>query len=147
MTEDAKAPSASQASTGLSVGRVQMPLGAKRLVLIGSLCTLAGILVGRYNFGGLVLAAAGVSLVSLALSYRAGKTWFSRTSWLVTAAGALWTAATAGYWWLIAAAAEASSGPAENASLLYYLGMGALVVMLGGVLVAAMLRMPRTVRR
>lgn len=133
----------SQAPAAMSVSPARMPLGARRLVLIGSLCVLAGILAGRYFLGGLVLASAGITVLALALSYRVGKAWFSPWSWLVGAGGALWTAATGGYWWLINAAADASSGPPENASLLFYVGIGALVVMIGGVLAAGILRMSR----
>lgn len=143
MTDEDETTGDPQAAAAIPVGRARMPLGARRLVLIGSLGVLAGVLAGRYYFGGLVLAAAGITLVSMALSYQAGKSWFSRLSWLVAAAGALWTASTAGYWWLIDAAAGAASGPSENASLLFYLGIGALVVMLGAVLSAAILRVTR----
>lgn len=143
MTDDDTTPGGSQAAAAISVGQARMPLGARRLILIGSLGVLAGVLAGRYYFGGLVLAAAGITLLALALSYEAGKSWFSRLSWLVVAAGALWTIATAGYWWLIDAAADGSPGPSENASLVFYLGIGALVVMLGAALSAAILRATR----
>lgn len=143
MTDDDSTTDGSQAVEAISGGRARMPLGARRLILTGSLGVLAGVLAGRYYFGGLVLASAGITLLALALSYQTGTSWFSRLSWLVVAAGALWTASTAGYWWLIDAAAGGSSGPPENASLLFYLGIGALVVMLGAVLSAAILRMTR----
>lgn len=143
MTDDDTTTGGSQAAATISVGQARMPLGARRLILIGSLGVLAGVLAGRYYFGGLVLAAAGITLLALALSYQPGESWFSRLSWLVVAAGALWTIATAGYWWLIDAAADGSSGPSENASLLFYLGIGAFVVMLGAVLSAAILRATR----
>lgn len=140
MTDDDSTSGGSQAAEPIAVGQAQMPLGARRLVLIGSLAVLAGVLAGRFYFGGLVLASAGTTLLALALSYQPGKSWFSRLSWIVVSAGALWTMATAGYWWLIDAAAVASSGPPENASLLFYFGTGALVVMLAAVLAAAIRR-------
>ncbi|WP_346958318.1 hypothetical protein [uncultured Arthrobacter sp.] len=143
MTDDYSTPGGLQAAAAIPVGQARMPLGARRIILIGSLGVLAGILAGRYYFGGLVLASAGITLVALALSYQTGKPWFSRLSWLVVAAGALWTATTAGYWWLIDAAADASSGSSENASLVFYLGIAALVVMLGATLSAAILRATR----
>ena len=143
MTDDDSTTGGPQSAAASAVGRTRMPLGARRLILVGSLGVLAGVLAGRYYFGGLVLASAGITLLALALSYQAGKSWFSRLSWLVVAAGALWTTATAGYWWLIDAASKASSGPSENASLVFYLGIGALVVMLAAVLTAVILRVTR----
>lgn len=143
MTDDDATTGGSQAAAAIAFDRARMPLGPRRVFLIGSLGVLAGVLAGRYYFGGLVLASAGITLLALALSYQSGTSWFSRLSWLVVAAGAVWTASTAGYWWLIDAAADRSSGPPENASLLFYLGIGALVVMLGGVLSAATLRITR----
>lgn len=143
MTDNETTSGAPRSVAATPVVRARMPLAARRLILIGSLGVLAGVLAGRYYFGGLVLAAAAITLVALGLSYQAGTSWFSRLSWLVVAAGALWTMATAGYWWLINAAADASSGPAENASLLLFLGTGALVVMVSAVLSAAILRINR----
>ena len=85
-----------------------MPLAARRLVMIAGGCILVGILAGRFLFAGLVLAAAGVTVLAVALSYRSGGRWFSPVSWTVIVAGGLWTAATAGYWFSVSAAADAS---------------------------------------
>ncbi|MEO5780886.1 hypothetical protein [Arthrobacter sp. PAMC25284] len=146
MTDDDATTGGSQAAGEISVGRPRMPLGARRLVLIGGLGALAGVLAGRYYFAGLILAAAGITLLALALSYRTGTPWFSRLSWLVLAAGALWTASTAGYWWLIDAAANGAARPPGNTSLLFYLGIGSLVIMLATVLAAVILRGTRALK-
>lgn len=132
-----------QSAAANAVDRARMPLGARRLILIGSLGILAGVLAGRYYFGGLILASAGITLLAMALSYQAGKPWFSRLTWLVAAAGTLWTTTTAWYWWLMDAAANEASGPVENASLAINLGAGALLVMLAGMLTAVITRWNR----
>lgn len=75
MTDDDTTTGGPQAAAAISVGQARMPLGARRLILIGSLGVLAGVLAGRYYFGGLVLASAGITLLALALSYQPGKSW------------------------------------------------------------------------
>lgn len=75
-----------------------VPLGARRLFLIGGLCVPIGLVAGPYLLGAQLLAVAGVVMVAVALSYRSGVRWFSRLSWVVGAAGALWPAGTAAYW-------------------------------------------------
>lgn len=126
------------------LSEARMPLSARRLVLIAGVCILAGILAGRFLFAGLVLAAAGVTVLAVALSYRAGGKWFSPVSWVVSVSGGLWTAATAGYWLSVSAAAGASEEVPAIVPALSYAGLGFLVIMAGGVLTAAVLR---TVRR
>lgn len=121
-----------------------MPLPARRLVLIAGACILAGILAGRFLFAGLVLAAAGITVLAVALSYRVGGRWFSPVSWVVCAAGGVWTAAVAGYWLSVSAAADASEEVPAIAPALFYIGVGSLGIMAAGVLTAAVLR---TVRR
>lgn len=120
-----------------------MPLGARRLMLIGAACLPVGVVAGRFIFGGLVLASGGTALVAVALSYRAGKGWFSPLCWVVGMAGALWTGLTAGYWWVITVAADASAGMPAIAAPLYYAGTAALIVMLAGTLAAAIQRIAR----
>lgn len=124
-------------------GGARMPLGPRRLVLVGSLCVLAGVLAGRYFAGGLVLAAAGAAVLATALSYRVESPWFSPLSWLVSVAGAAWTTVTAGYWWSISAAADSSSGPPESAAVLFYIGFAALIIMSSGSLAGITIRMIR----
>ncbi|MEO5315389.1 hypothetical protein PV772_14915 [Pseudarthrobacter sp. CC12] len=116
----------------MPAGSTRMPLPARRLVLIGAACMLVGILAGRFIFGGLVLASAGTGTLAVALSYSAGPRWFSPLSWLVSSAGAIWTAATAGYWWVITAAADASAAAPAIAPALFYIGLGALITMAAG---------------
>ncbi len=58
----------------------RMPLGPLRLLLVRSLCVLAGVLAGRYFAGGPVLATAGATVLATALSYRVENPWFSPLS-------------------------------------------------------------------
>lgn len=113
----------------------RMPLAARRLVLIAAGCILVGILAGRFLFAGLILAAAGISVLAVALSYRPGDRWFSPLSWLVSISGGLWTAVTASY---------LSSGTPQEAPTIIpaasFASVGPLVVMAGGVLAAVVLR-------
>ncbi|AFR31247.1 putative integral membrane protein (plasmid) [Arthrobacter sp. Rue61a] len=109
-----------------------MPLGARRLVLIGGLCVPVGLVAGPYLFGLQLVAVAGVIAVAVALSYRRGQAWFSRWSWLAAAAGALWMVATVAYWLSIMAAVDGSSAPSGLPTVLFYLGMAALAVMACG---------------
>ncbi|MFX1821301.1 hypothetical protein PV768_16090 [Pseudarthrobacter sp. CC4] len=117
-----------------------MPLSARRLVLIAAACILVGILAGRFLFEGLILAAAGIAVLAVALSYGPGSRWFSPVTWVVCVAGTLWTAATAGYWMSVSAAADAAQEVPAVASTLFYIGVGGLVIMAGGVVTAAVLR-------
>lgn len=117
-----------------------MPLPARRLVLIAGACILVGILAGRFLFAGLILAAAGMTVLAVALSYGSGSRWFSPMTWVVCVAGGLWTAATAGYWLSVSTAADTWEVIPVPASLLFYAGVGCLVVMVGGVLTAVVLR-------
>ncbi|MGY2747766.1 hypothetical protein [Arthrobacter sp. UYCu723] len=140
MSSDDHEDSLPTPSVRAPVGSTRMPLPARRLVLIGAACVLVGILAGRFIFGGLVLAAAGTGTLAVALSYRAGPRWFSPLSWLVSIAGAIWTAATAGYWWVITAAADATAAVPVIAPSLFYLGVGGLIVMAAALLAATILR-------
>jgi hypothetical protein len=117
-----------------------MPLSARRLVLIAGACILVGILAGRFLFAGLILAAAGLTVLAVALSYGSGSRWFSPVSWVVCVAGGFWTAATAGYWLSVSTAADASAKVPAIASLLFYGGVACFVIMAGGVLTAIVLR-------
>ncbi len=115
-----------------------MPLGARRLVLIGGLCVPVGLVAGPYLLGLQILAVGGVVAVAVALSYGPGRTWFSRWSWLTVAAGAVWMAATIAYWGTIVAAADASAPLSGWSPVLFNIGVGGLVIMAaataGGVL-------------
>lgn len=143
MNDKENMPPASGATADERAGGPRMPVGARRLFIIGCLGVLGGILAGRFYFSGLVLAVAGASAMGLALAYRDRKPWFSPMSWLVCGAGVLWTAITAGYGWSISTAADAASARAEFASVLFYSGVAMLVVMGGGVAAAVVARMVR----
>lgn len=117
-----------------------MPLGARRLVLIGGLCIPVGLVGGPYLFGIQLLAVAGVVAVSIALSYGMGPAWFTRWPRLTAAAGGAWIAATIGYWLTIMAAADASAPAPEMSSVLFYTGAAAFVLMAAAALAGTVAR-------
>lgn len=117
-----------------------MPLGARRLVLIGGLCIPVGLVAGPYLFGIQLLAVAGVVAVSVALSHGIGPAWFTRWPRLTAAAGGAWIAATIGYWLTIMAAADASAPAPEMSSVLFYTGVAAFIVMAAAVVAGTVAR-------
>lgn len=117
-----------------------MPLGARRLVLIGGLCIPVGLVAGPYLFGLQLLAVAGAVAVAIALSYRHGERWFSLWSWLTAGAGAVWIASTIGYWATIVTAAEASAALSVWSPALFNVGVGAVVLMAVGALAGTVAR-------
>lgn len=123
-----------------------MPLGARRLFMIGGLCVPVGLVAGPYLLGAQLLAVAGVIMVAVALSYRGEAPWFSRLSWVVIGAGALWMAGTAAYWGAIVSAADSSPEPPGFAPLLFAVGAVFFVVMAGAAISAMVLRMVRSRR-
>lgn len=127
-------------------GAGAMPLGARRLLMIGGLCVPVGLVAGPYLLLAQLLAPAGVAMVAVALSYRAQTPWFSRWSWTVTAAGVFWVAATAAYYVSIMIAADASTPLPGSAQTLYNAGTVFFAVMAAAALVAMVLRMIRARR-
>lgn len=123
-----------------------MPLGARRLFLIGGLCVPVGLVAGPYLLGAQLLAVAGVVMAAVALSYRIGVRWFSRLSWVVSAAGALWLAGTAAYWGAVIVAADSSVPPPGFAPVLFAAGVVSVAVMAGAAVTAMALRMVRSRR-
>ncbi|GKV71868.1 hypothetical protein NCCP2145_12490 [Pseudarthrobacter sp. NCCP-2145] len=121
-------------------GTAGMPLGAKRLVLLGGLGVPVGLIAGPYLLGLQLLAVAGVVAIAVALSYRHGTAWFSRWSWLTACAGVAWTGATIAYWLTIVAAADASAPAPPVSSVLFYVGFAAFGLMAGAVAAAAVSR-------
>lgn len=121
-----------------------MPLGARRLFMIGGFCVPVGLVAGPYLLGAQLLAVAGVIMVAVALSYRGEAQWFSRLSWVVIGAGALWMAGTAVYWAAIVAAADSSVQPPGFAPLLFTAGVVSFVVMAGAAVTAMASRMVRS---
>ena len=139
------------ASDNLGAAAVQdkpgaMPLGARRLFMIGGLCVPVGLVAGPYLLGAQLLAVAGVIMFAVSLSYRLGGRWFSRLSWVASAAGAFWLAGTAAYWGVIIAAADSSVPPPGFASVLFAAGVVSFVVMAGAAVTAMVLRMSRSRR-
>ena len=121
-------------------GTAGMPLGARRLVLIGGLGVPVGLVAGPYLFGIQLLAVAGVVAICVALSYRPGGAWFSGWSWLTICAGLAWTGFTVAYWLTVIAAADASAPVPSVSSVLFYAGVAACMLMVGAVLAAAVSR-------
>lgn len=136
----AQKPPAAPHPGGDSVRPSGMPLGARRLVLIGGLCIPIGLVAGPFLFGLQIIAVAGIVAVSVALSHGNGKAWFTRWPRLTTAAGGVWIAATIGYWLTIKTAADASAPASEASSVLFYIGVAAFVLMAAGVLAGTVAR-------
>lgn len=124
-----------------------MPLGARRQIMIGGLCVPVGLVGGPYLLGAQLLAVTGVILVAVALSYSAETPWFSRLSWVVTGAGALWLATTAAYWGSIITAADSSAPAPGYAPALFNAGTGSFIVMACAAVAAIALRMVRARRQ
>lgn len=123
-----------------------MPLGARRLFMVGGLCVPVGLVGGPYVLGAQLLAVAGVIMVAVSLTYRVKLRWFSRLSWVASAAGALWLAATAAYWGAIVAAADSSVPPPGFTPGLFAAGVVSFAVMAGAAVAAMVLRMVRLQR-
>ncbi|MEE2523833.1 hypothetical protein V1639_14665 [Pseudarthrobacter sp. J75] len=117
-----------------------MPLGARRLVLIGGLAIAVGLVAGPFLFGLQLIAVAGMVAVSVALSHGTGTSWFTRWPRMTTAAGGAWIAATVSYWLTIKAAADAAAPVSEASSVLFYIGVAAFVVMAIAVLAGTVAR-------
>lgn len=124
-----------------------MPLGARRLFMIGGLCVPVGLVAGPYLLGAQLLAVAGIIMVAVALCYRVGSgRWFSRLSWVAGAAGALWMAGTAAYWGAVIAAADLSVPSPGFAPFLFTAGAVSFVVMVGAAVTAMAWPMVRSRR-
>lgn len=104
------------------------------------------LVAGPYLLGAQLLAVAGVIMVAAAVSYRVQAPWFSRLSWVVVGAGALWLGGKAAYWGaIIAAAASSAEGP-TFIPLLFTAGTVSFVIMAGAAVSAVVLRMVRSCR-
>lgn len=121
------APESSRSVTAADTAH--MPLGARRLVLIGGLAVPVGLVAGPYLFGLQLVAVAGVVAIAVAFSYARGTLWFSRWSRLAAAAGALWIMITVAYWLSIVAAVDGTAAPSSLPTALFYAGLAALAVM------------------
>lgn len=136
----AQDPAAAPQAGGDPVRTPRMPLGARRLVLIGALCIPIGLVAGPFLFGIQIIAVAGVVLVGVALSHGTGKAWFTRWPRLTTAAGAVWVAATIAYWLTIMAAADAAVPAPEASSVLFNIGVAAFTLMAAAVIAGTVAR-------
>lgn len=117
-----------------------MPLGARRLVLIGGLCIPIGLVAGPFLFGIQIIAVAGIVAVSVALSHGNGKAWFTRWPRLTTAAGVAWIAATIAYWLTIMVAADAVVPVSKASSVFFSVGIAAFAMMAAAVLASTVAR-------
>lgn len=117
-----------------------MPLGARRLVMIGGVCLPAGLVAGPFLLPAQLLAVAGIVMLAVAMSFRAGQHWFSRWSLAVTLAGVLWLAATAAYYATIMIAADAAAPLPGFAQALFNAGAVFFAVMTVTAVTATVLR-------
>ncbi|WJH26683.1 hypothetical protein [Pseudarthrobacter defluvii] len=118
-----------------------MPLGCRRLLMVGGICVPIGLVAGPFLLPAQLLAVAGIVLLAVALSHGPGERWFWRWSLAVAAAGGLWLAATAAYYITIMVAAEASAPLPVFAQGLFTAGAVSVAVMAVAALTAALLRM------
>ncbi|WP_148258201.1 hypothetical protein [Pseudarthrobacter phenanthrenivorans] len=118
-----------------------MPLAARRLLMIGGLCLPVGLIAGPFLLPAQLLAVAGVVLLAVAVSYQAGKRWFSRWSVAIVVAGGLWLAATAAYYASIMIAADVSAPLPGFAQILYNAGAVCFAAMAIAAVTAIVLRM------
>ncbi|WP_051629056.1 hypothetical protein [Arthrobacter sp. UNC362MFTsu5.1] len=121
-----------------------MPLGARRLLIIGGLLIPVGMLMGPYILMAQILAPAGVALIAVALSYQTGARWFSRLSWATAVAGGLWVAAIAAYYATIMIAADASAPLPPSAQVLFITGTVFFAAMAAAFLAAMIIRITKT---
>lgn len=125
----------------------KMPLGARRLLLIGGFCVPLGLLATPYMFGAQLLLVAGIAVVAVALAHQDGQHWFARWSRLATIAGAVWLASTGFYWLAIISAADSSAPPTSLPTILFAVGVGAFAVMAAGTIGGCVSRYLRTRQR
>ncbi|KQQ80924.1 hypothetical protein [Arthrobacter sp. Leaf137] len=117
-----------------------MPLGCRRLLMIGGICIPGGLVAGPYLLPAQLVAVAGIILLALALSYGPGQRWFWRWSLAVALTGGLWLAATAAYYVTIMTAAEASAPLPAFAQVLFTAGAVCFAVMAVATLTGSALR-------
>ncbi|MDE8669992.1 hypothetical protein PY310_15530 [Pseudarthrobacter sp. H3Y2-7] len=141
MTAENTTPEDLQRAAGPTPGPAGMPLGGRRLLMIGGLCIPVGLVAGPYLLPAQLLTVVGIVLLAVALSYRAGKRWFSRWSLAVTVAGALWLAATAAYHATIMIAADAAAPLPGVAQVLFNTGAVFFAAMAVTTITAVVMRM------
>lgn len=118
----------------------QMPLGARRLLLIGGLAILGGLLTAPYLFGLQLLAVGGAVTVAVGLAYKPGTAWFAGWARLTAAAGGLWAASTIAYWATVVGAAETSAQLSDWSPALRTTGAAFFVIMAAAVAAATLAR-------
>lgn len=130
MTSENTTPEDPQTAANPTPGQPRdMPLAARRLLMIGGLALPVGLLAGPFLLPAQLLAVAGIVVLAVAFSYRAGEHWFSRWPLAVAIAGGLWLAATAAYYASIMVAADASAPLPGFAQIFYNAGVACFAVM------------------
>ncbi|ABM10421.1 MULTISPECIES: hypothetical protein [Micrococcaceae] len=122
-------------------GAVRSPLLFRRLILVGTLCVLAGVLAGQLVLGPQALSVAGIAVLFAGLTYdgKSGR----KLLWICAGAGLVWTAAMITYGWLLLNALESAivtgrSLEAPGAGpLLLAAGTAAFTLMVATAVVAA----------
>lgn len=119
-----------------------MPLGLGRLVLIGVLSVLAGLLVGPFVFGVQVIALAGVVLIAVSMSYDLKRSGMAPLMWVAATAGIIWSGATVAYWWVVVSTVETSSPQPAPAwvSTVFIVGVCGFGIMLATAVAASVRR-------
>lgn len=140
MTMENAVPEDQGRAAGRAAPSEGMPLGGRRLVMVGGLCIPVGLVAGPFLLPAQLLAVAGIVLLAVALSFRPGPRWFSRWSMAIAVAGALWLAATAAYYTTIMVAADASAPLPGSAQVLYNVGAVFFAVMAVPTVTAPVLR-------
>ena len=140
MTAENTPPKDPARAAGRSAPPEGMPLAGRRLLMVGGLCIPVGLVAGPFLLPAQLLAVAGIVLLAVALSYRAGPRWFSRWSMAVAVAGGLWLAATAAYYATIIIAADASAPLPGTAQVLYNAGAVFFALMVVATVTAVVLR-------
>ncbi|NMR31185.1 ATP/GTP-binding protein [Crystallibacter degradans] len=77
----------------------RMPLLFRRLILVGTLCALAGVLAGQFMMGPQMLSVAGIAVLFTGLTYNG--TGGRKLLWICAGAGSAWTVATLISGWLL----------------------------------------------
>ncbi|MDQ6751842.1 MAG: hypothetical protein M3017_00135 [Actinomycetota bacterium] len=118
---------------------VRMPLGLRRLVLIGVLSVLAGLLVGPFVFGVQLIALAGAVLIAVSMSYDLKRSGMALLMWVAAVAGIIWIGATVAYWWVVVSTVETSSPQRAPAwvSTLFIVGVCGFGIMLATAVAAS----------
>lgn len=128
-------------------GRRPVTRTYRRIVLLGCLTALAGVVLAQLLFGGIILAVAGLAVTAVALSSNGGAGGRQPLLWACAVAGTAWVIATGLYWWQLAQRIElARNGHPTNLAdgvllVLQGVGFASVAVIIVIAVVASLLRM------